>query len=239
MAEFRFDEETHRYFLEDRELPSVTRSTNGGLTSGTLMSRSTISRKSCGTWCAAKPIPTCTILTTTRHKQKRCQKRSHVMRLISEKKYTNGSRIFCGINPRQIEQVKRACDGFLRWWHESPGGVPEVIAVEEPVYHPTYLYAGTPDFIIRRDKFLYVVDIKTGNAFREPELLMQLAAYAEAWDIMCADYETKWIEGCIGVRLDKKTGLVYERNYTDVYEDGVPFSMFLHLLEFYNEAHAK
>ena len=246
MAEFRFDEETHRYFLEDRELPSVTRVIGQ------------LHKWGLDQWHANEPVdylaevmrdmvrgethPDLHDIDDYAAQAKALPKKIARDAADIGKEVHKWIADFLRNQPPtepSCEQVKRACDGFLRWWHESPGGVPEVIAVEEPVYHPTYLYAGTPDFIIRRDKFLYVVDIKTGNAFREPELLMQLAAYAEAWDIMCADYETKWIEGCIGVRLDKKTGLVYERNYTDVYEDGVPFSMFLHLLEFYNEAHAK
>jgi len=240
MAEFRFDEKAHKYFLGDRELPSVTRVIGQ------------LHKYGLNQWYANEPVD---YLAEVMRDMVRGEthpdlhdiddyaaQAKALPKKIAREAADIGKEVHKWIadflrnqppTDPSNEQVKRACDGFLRWWHESPGGVPEVIAVEEPVYHPTYLYAGTFDFIMQRGGEVCLVDIKTGKDFRIPQLPMQLMAYAGAW----IQGRLPFIDHLAGLRLDPKTGLVYEKS-CDKGADRY-FNMFLHLLEFYNEAHAK
>lgn len=56
---------------------------------------------------------------------------------------------------------------------------PKFIAIEERIYHPTYMYAGTIDRVEEDYKVLAIVDVKTGTPCRGNQV--QLKAYAEAY----------------------------------------------------------
>lgn len=62
----------------------------------------------------------------------------------------------------------------------------ELLGIEEPLFHPTYLYAGTRDRKLRMGGAVGVADIKTGTSERWHSL--QLAAY-QACDAAC---EKRW-----------------------------------------------
>jgi hypothetical protein len=57
----------------------------------------------------------------------------------------------------------------------------KAVIIEEPSYHPVYLYGGTPDrvgtIVYKGEAHLALVDIKTG--MQHPSVKIQLAAYRE------------------------------------------------------------
>jgi hypothetical protein len=99
---------------------------------------------------------------------------------------------------------------------------------EQVLYNDQHKYAGTCDFIGIFQKKRYIVDFKTSRGFYEPEMPMQLAAYAA-----CVD----GIEGIGVLRLDKETGMPEWKDYTDVRDKS--FRTFLSALDIFYTWHAK
>lgn len=113
---------------------------------------------------------------------------------------------------------------FVKWWNspEIKGG--KVHATEQRLYHPQYNYCGTVDIVAEiRGGLLYIIDVKTSNDFHSPEMPMQLAAYAAAYEVI----EGVKVDGIGIIRLDKVTGMSYWKDYTYCRDDA--FDMFTKL----------
>lgn len=80
-----------------------------------------------------------------------------------------------------ISQVEHPAVPYIEGWRKfkEETGI-EVLATEEPVYHPIYLYAGTLDRRIRWKGREGIIDIKSG--IPAPWHALQTAAYARCFD---------------------------------------------------------
>jgi len=75
------------------------------------------------------------------------------------------------------DETRAGVHAWDRFINES-GAV--VIASEQPVYHETYRYAGTPDVVIEWNGRIAIPDVK--STYAVPRTVgAQTAAYAEAW----------------------------------------------------------
>ncbi len=128
---------------------------------------------------------------------------------------------------RPAEAVN-AFNNFVKWWENSIMGS-EVHSTEQRIFHPEFGYTGTLDICatITPDvaDLRYIIDVKTSNGFYAPEMSMQLAAYAEAYELI----EGVQIDGIGIIRLDKVTGESYWKDYT-AYR-GKAWQLFKTLLE--------
>lgn len=83
------------------------------------------------------------------------------------------------------KEATNAYGAFVKWFEEVK---PEVINVEEVIYSPTFLYAGTYDCMLKINGKMYLCDLKTTNSSRKApngvyaEYYIQLGAYALAHD---------------------------------------------------------
>lgn len=90
-------------------------------------------------------------------------------------------------------EALNAYGAFVKWFESVK---PEVINVEEVVFSPTFLYAGTYDGMLKIDGKVYLTDLKTTNASKKApkgvyaENFLQLGAYALAHDEQ-REYEEK------------------------------------------------
>lgn len=68
--------------------------------------------------------------------------------------------------------------GYVEAWRKFKREVKllEIVAIEERVWHPTYLFAGTLDRRVRINGRLGIIDIKTGQ--RQPWHSLQLGGYS-------------------------------------------------------------
>jgi hypothetical protein len=105
-----------------------------------------------------------------------------------------------------------------------------VLATEQKVINKDEWYAGRFDALLEVDGETWLIDFKTGGAFY-PEWGMQLAAYAEAWNLQVCHYECpdplgvvelecndcaqdkKRIDRIKVLRLDKKTLKAHWKEY--------------------------
>ncbi len=128
-------------------------------------------------------------------------------------------------------EVRKTFDAFLIFAKEMKLG--KIIASEKIVYS-AYGYVGTLDIVAPiYSNFLerigkYLMDVKTSKGFYYPEMPLQLAAYANAFE----ETTGETIDGIGIIRLDKESGLPYWKDYTDKRE--VSFKGFLSLLDFVN-----
>lgn len=67
---------------------------------------------------------------------------------------------------------------FADFWNKYK---PELITAEYHLFSDQYQYAGTADLIVRLNKKLWLLDIKTSNSLHTSYNL-QLASYAKAWN---------------------------------------------------------
>ena len=67
---------------------------------------------------------------------------------------------------------------FADFWNTHK---PELIVGEYHLFSDEHKYAGTADLIVRMDKKLWLLDIKTSNSLHTSYDL-QLAAYSKAWN---------------------------------------------------------
>lgn len=139
-------------------------------------------------------------------------------------------RIKTGKAVHAYNSVKR----YEEW--ERQIGVKQVIGSEIKIYHPDYKYAGMVDLLLQLStKENMVVDLKTSAAFYEPDMPLQLAAYA------------KGVEKTYGfpihrigiLRISKKTGEMEWKEYTPLLDDC--FNAFTSLATFvhFNRLNAK
>lgn len=95
----------------------------------------------------------------------------------------------------------------------------EVISVEKSVYSELNFWAGTQDLKVKvtptwKDagenlgrECVYIIDLKTSKAFYEPEMPLQVNAYANADG-------NEDVVGTGVLRLDKESGIPYFKDYT-------------------------
>lgn len=126
------------------------------------------------------------------------------------------------------EQAVNAFNNFVDWWkNDIKGG--RVYETERKVYNPELHYSGTLDICAEihpeGKPLIYIIDVKTTNGFHSPEMPMQLAAYAEAYEII----EDIKIDGIGIIRLDKETGQSHWKDYTPYRNQA--WSMFKHLVK--------
>lgn len=127
---------------------------------------------------------------------------------------------------RASESTRVAFDSFIRWAENNGLKRGACIGSEVRLLSKKYGYAGTLDLLVYLGGKLYLVDVKTSNNFYEPDMPMQLAAYAHAVEEM---YDIK-VEGLGVIRLDKESGMPHWKDYTKYRKPC--FEMFRHLLKF-------
>lgn len=111
-----------------------------------------------------------------------------IPRAILENARDRGERLHAAINlynrddldlESLDDETRDNVHAWARFLRES-GAV--VIASEQPVYHPTFRYAGTPDVVLEWNGRIVVPDIKA--SFAVPRTVgAQCAAYAEAYSL--------------------------------------------------------
>jgi hypothetical protein len=112
-------------------------------------------------------------------------------------------------------------DGYRRFVNELK---PKTIACEQMVYHPTYRYAGTIDWIVDIAGEVWLLDTKS-SATMHPATALQTAAYMEAY---CAERDLPRNMRRGGLHL---TG---DGNYRiHHYRSPMDFTVFLGLLNFH------
>ena len=99
--------------------------------------------------------------------------------------------------PPVTPNMERAVAAWQAWKEKE--GLIEVVAIEQPVYHPDG-YAGTIDAVIRvQDGGLRVLDWKTSSRHYDKTSL-QIAAYARVWEYVTAQS----VKSGLVIRFDKK-----------------------------------
>jgi hypothetical protein len=96
-----------------------------------------------------------------------------------------------------IESLPEWIEPYWRAWQQFKidSGF-ELVASERRMYHKNLQYAGTCDFVARLPKLknankgLCMVDVKR-SLFGGPVIGLQLAAYAEMWDVQNCPHEIK------------------------------------------------
>ncbi len=83
------------------------------------------------------------------------------------------------------DTLRPYCEAYQRFIEDKR---PEILLSEKPLYHATYLFAGTPDRVVTMDGATCLIDAKTGVP--HPATAIQLAAYREmvrvSEDISCS-----------------------------------------------------
>lgn len=149
---FRFNPDTHEYFLADKPLLSVTR---------------VLERAGLVSYPSA----------TDYHKE-----RGTFVHRASEM-VDRGTLDWAALDPVLIPY----CEAYRKFVEEAR---PEIVLSETPMYHGTYLYAGTFDRVIRLNGITSLIDLKTGSP--HPATALQVAAYSELVrvnaDIVCSKH---------------------------------------------------
>ena len=101
-----------------------------------------------------------------------------------------------GKEPEVPDDLADVFSGFLSW--QGDAGL-EIQYTEQMVYSATYKYAGSMDAVAKRGDQLVALDWKTSSGIY-PEMALQVAAYAAAWEEMNAQsVHEAWV-----VRFGKK-----------------------------------
>lgn len=129
----------------------------------------------------------------------------------------------------QTVEVSDELRGYVDAWEQFDADwQPEALLVEQPVYHRTARYAGTPDLFARlNDGKLWLLDWKTGLKGLWPEIALQLAAarYAQFWvDAAGAEQPVPKADACAGIEL-RSDGTYDLKPIEATYE---AFDIFLH-----------
>jgi len=88
--------------------------------------------------------------------------------------------------------IKPYLESFLSW--KKATGFQSFL-VEEPLWHPLYLYAGTPDLIGKIGGNPVVVELKTGS--RRPGDIVQVGGQVELVRVCIAGGNTMWFDGAV------------------------------------------
>jgi hypothetical protein len=108
----------------------------------------------------------------------------------------------------QVDIIKKCCQQFDEW---RAANKDTVIALEELICSPTYMYAGRFDRLANRNGVITLSDYKTSSSFYITQFV-QMAAYAiaiEEWmNVVVEDIEI--------VRFDKKAGTLTTRNLSQL-----------------------
>lgn len=223
---FRFDEEKHKYYLDDELLPGVT----------TILG--TLAKPALIQWaanCAVDFIQVCVdekleltpeLLKDARtaHAKKRdkaADAGTDVHALIET--YIKSCIENGGVAQAHLVNELPQVSKFVDWamankviFHES----------EKQLYSPTHKFAGTADFTATIDGKLFVGDLKTTSGIYDLSPFLQCAAY----QIMLREIEVKDYVGSVIIRLGKDGA--FEEFYR-LDEGGEDKQTFLSLLEVY------
>lgn len=122
------------------------------------------------------------------------------------------------------EKARNACEAALKWMQDNEW---ETIDVEQRIFSPTHLYAGTRDWFVRIRGRLAIADWKTSKHVYD-SYRFQTAAYLRAEEedsgVVIPD---RWI-----FRIDKETGL-FEESYFEPESIDSDFNAFLAALTLY------
>lgn len=120
----------------------------------------------------------------------------------------------------------RTMHSFYDWQKSIDFGIPIALEMMLVNTDPNWSYVGTVDCVAMLGDKRYVVDFKTSNDFHEPDMPMQLAAYAAAYEGQTGHA----VDGIGILRIDKETGEFFWRDYSSVYEEAI--EAFLRLASF-------
>jgi len=108
------------------------------------------------------------------------------------------------------DTLRPYCEAYAKFCRDKN---PVIVLSEQRSYHPTHLYAGTPDRVVRMDGFTALLDIKTGTP--NPATAIQVAAYKEMVraldEIVCARCYALHLRDDGNYRLDEMKDR--KRNY--------------------------
>ena len=237
MAKLTFDPKWHRYYVDGKPVPSVSKIL-GQLDKPALVSWSA---RITAEYIVSR-IPDILsgdlILTPDDVKQLSKDAKNEYME-ISKKACAIGTDthgaieeyLKTGKKPKGLpKEIQTPFDAFLIFAKEMKL---EKAIESEKMFHSSYGYCGTLDIVAEivdpkysPNKQKYILDIKTSKGFYK-EMPKQLAAYlygyTETEKLNPADY------GIGIIRLDKESGLPYWKNYSKIKE--VSFKQFICLLE--------
>lgn len=136
-----------------------------------------------------------------------------------------------GPEPRVDAGAAKAFAGFQEWWRTS-GLRP--VRVEQMIFHPGKLYAGTLDLLAIDPKDrLGIVDFKTSKAIYLEYLLQVGGAYAPAVDAM-GHGPVEWAVIARFPKTETEPEFNPERDIQPVELDPVLFETFCHALDLFN-----
>lgn len=128
------------------------------------------------------------------------------------------------LTPNQVEKVAMSLGKFQGWAKENVG---EFVESEAKLYSEKHWYAGTVDIIYRdKDGKLWIADIKTSSGVY-PEMFAQMGGYDIAWQEMNGEAD---VYGYVILHVDKKK---CEINPVGFHDTEMCREFFLHALGLY------
>lgn len=139
-----------------------------------------------------------------------------------EEKIVNGSE-----TPAKAMGYVRAFDAWYRKEFEDY----EVVAIEHRLYNPDFQYAGTADMVLRNrtTQTIKIADWKTSKRTDKcpsgiyAQNLIQVAAYAEAWNSVTTSRRDLCVETCVVNLADDET---YKEIVRDTFDISQEFQVF-------------
>jgi len=122
---------------------------------------------------------------------------------------------------------------FAEFWNNHK---PELISKEYHLFSDQYEYAGTADLVVKLNKKLWLIDIKTSNSLHTSYDL-QLAAYANAWNETHNEAITEtgilWLKA--NTRTEGKNGKIQGKGWElkSIGDIEKNFNMFRNIYEIY------
>ncbi len=198
---FEFNEKTHRYYLDGKQMTGVT-TILGILAKPALISWAAnmavdYLKKNPEDWEGAKKAHIT--------KRDKAADTGTLMHAIAETMVKNAIKNTGGyiteeftVDESLSPEVSKMVGNFLNW----AKGI-KFLASEERVYHAELFYAGTFDFVCEIEGRKYIGDLKTSSGIYGKEYNFQMAGYRKAMEYSNPELE-KNIHGAIVVRCGKK-----------------------------------
>jgi hypothetical protein len=166
----------HAYYLGDRKLDGVTTIISQGLPKPALVNwaANTAAALAVDEWDTLALLPPSERLKKISKAHDASRNASAVrgtkVHALADK-LANGEEVAV---PDELAGHVESCVRFLDDWD------PVTLLTEAPVYHETYLYAGTLDLIVEMDGKRWLLDFKTSKSGAYGDTAFQLAAYRNA-----------------------------------------------------------